>query len=117
MPVKPRYRLNRRLEPSQIDQLLGDYRGGATTRDLAKQYHVSKTAVTEFLAAHDVPLRHQGLSPSQVTEATLLYAAGRSVAQTALSLAVSPSSAYDALKRSGVHMRPAHGAKGRAPRP
>lgn len=107
-PPKPRYRLAQRLELGQIDQLLADYRAGATTRDLAEKYNVSKTAVTKLLTAHDVPLRHQGLSPSQVTEATRLYTTGRSVAQAALSLAVSPSSVYDALKRSGVHTRPAH---------
>jgi hypothetical protein len=107
-PLKTSYRLARRLEPGQIDQLLTGYRAGATTRDLAKQYSVSKTAVTELLTAHDVPLRHQGLSPSQVSEATQLYTAGHSVAQAALSLGVSPSSVYDALKRSGVQMRPVH---------
>jgi DNA invertase Pin-like site-specific DNA recombinase len=108
LPAKPRYRLTQRLAPGQIDQLLADYRAGATTRDLAEKYRVSKTAVTELLAAHDVPLRHQRLSPSQVADAIRLYAAGQSVTQTARSLGVSPSSVYDALKRSGVQMRPAH---------
>lgn len=107
-PPKARYRLTQRLEPGQIDRLLAGYRAGATTRDLAKQYNVSKTAVTALLTAHDVPLRHQGISPSQVREATQLYTAGHSVAQAALSLGVSPSSVYDALKRSGVQMRPVH---------
>lgn len=108
MSVKPRYRLTQRLELRQVDQLLADYRAGATTRGLAEKYSVSKTAVTELLTAHDVPLRHQGLSPSQVTEATRLYTAGQSVAQAARALGVSPSSVYDALKRSGVQMRPVH---------
>ena len=108
VPVKPRYRLARRLEPDQIDQLLAGYRGGATTRNLADKYRVSKTAVAELLAAHDVPLRHQGLSSDQVSEATQLYSAGQSVAQAARALGVSPSSVYDALKRFGVQMRPAH---------
>jgi predicted DNA-binding protein YlxM (UPF0122 family) len=105
-----RYRLARRLESGQIDQLLAGYRAGATIRELAERYHVSKTAVTELLTAHSVPLRHQGLSPSQVGEAIRLYAGGQSVAQAALSLGVSPSSVYDALKRSDVKMRPAHQA-------
>jgi hypothetical protein len=56
MPVKPRYRLTQRLEPGQIDQLLAGYHAGATTRDLAEKYNVSKTAVTDLLAAHEVPL-------------------------------------------------------------
>jgi hypothetical protein len=79
-PPKPSYRLARRLEPGQIDQLLADYRAGATTRNLAEKYNISKTAVTELLTAHNVPLRHQGLSPSQVREAIQLYTAGHSVA-------------------------------------
>jgi predicted DNA-binding protein YlxM (UPF0122 family) len=108
MPIRPRYRLTQRLEPGQVDQLVADYRAGATTRELAERYHVSKTAVTELLTAHNVPLRRQGLSPSQVAEAIRLYAAGQSVAQAAQSLGASPSSVYDSLKRSGVQMRPAH---------
>jgi hypothetical protein len=93
-----------------VDQLLSGYRAGATTRDLAEKYHASKTAVTELLGACDVPLRHQGLTSRQVTDATRFYTAGQSVAQTGRSLGVSPSSVYDTLKRSGVQMRPAHEA-------
>jgi DNA-binding CsgD family transcriptional regulator len=107
-PSKRRYRLAQRLGPDQIEQMAAGYRAGATTRELAEKYNVSKTAVTELLTARDVPLRHQGLSPSQVRDAIRLYAAGQSVAQAALSLSLSPSSVYDALKRSGVRMRPAH---------
>jgi len=107
-PPKFRYRLTQRLEPDKIEQLLAGYSAGATTRDLAEKYKVGKTAVTELLAAHQVPLRHQGLSRSQVAEATQLYTAGQSVAQAARALGVSPSSVYDALKRSGVQMRPAY---------
>jgi hypothetical protein len=91
-PPKPRYRLTQRLKPGQIDQLLADYRAGATTRGLAEKYNVSKTAVTELLTAHNVPLRHQGLSPNQVAEAIRLYAGGQSVAQAADSLGLSSSS-------------------------
>jgi len=71
-------------------------------------YGISKTSVQRLLEEHGVAFRYQGLSSSQVTEAIELYRAGHSVAHLAGNLGLSPSSIYDALKRSGVEMRSAH---------
>lgn len=106
-PSPPRS-VRRRLSHEAVAQLCTDYQAGATTRELAATYDISKTSVQRLLKEHEVTLRHQGLTPDQLRDATGLYQAGKSVAQVARTLGLSPSSVYDALKQSGVQLRPAH---------
>jgi transposase-like protein len=72
---------------------------------MAATYGISKTSVQRLLKEHGVTLRHQGLSPDQLRHAAHLYQAGKSVAQVARALSLSPSSVYDALTRAGTAMR------------
>jgi transposase len=106
-PVQSR-RISHRLSAATVSQLCDEYRLGVATRTLAARYGVGKTVVTKLLREHGVPLRHQGLSDQQVRKAAALYTAGKSVAQVAQTLDLSPSSVYDALKRAGLSMRRAH---------
>ena len=115
--ASPPRRVARRLSRKTIAQLLADYQAGASTRELAMTCGISKTSVQRLLHEHGLTLRHQGLSATQVGEATDLYRAGGSVAQVASNLGLSPSSVYDALKRSAVEMRSAHEPGRRRPAP
>jgi hypothetical protein len=101
-------RVTRRLSRKAIARLPADYQAGGSTREPAKTFGISRRSVPRLLQEHGVTLRHQGLSPTQATEATDLNRAGRSVAQVASKLGLSLSSVYDALTRSGVEMRAAH---------
>ena len=66
---------------------------------------ISKTSVQRLLKQQDIQLRHQGLSTDQLRNAIQLYETDRSAVQVARTLHLSPSSVYDALKRSGVQLR------------
>ena len=113
-PERRRRRISWRLDSDAVAQLCADYLAGLTTRELADRYEVGKTAVTRLLRERHVPLRHQGLSSSQVQRAAELYAAGSSVAQVGEALGFHPSSVFDPLKRADLVLRDRH-AQGRQP--
>ena len=98
----------RRLSRKAIAQHLAGYQAGASTRQLATLYGISKTSVQRLLQVHGVTGRHQGFSATQVTDARDLYRAGRSVAQVASNLGLIPSSDQQHAKGSGIEMRSAH---------
>jgi uncharacterized protein (DUF433 family) len=89
-------RISRRLSQGNVAQLVADYEAGATTRQLTATYGISKTSVQSLLHERGVLLRHHGVSGTQVSEAVQRYESGKSVAQVANALDLSPSSVYGA---------------------
>jgi len=103
-----RRRISWRLDSGRVAKLCADYQAGLTTRELAEQYDIGKTAVTRLLREQHIPLRHQGLSAEQTARAVSRYEAGRSVAQVAAEMELPTNSVYDALNRAGTAMRDRH---------
>ncbi|WP_067475173.1 helix-turn-helix domain-containing protein [Nocardia amamiensis] len=54
--VQPR-RLNRRLSPATIAELVGAYRSGTSTNKLCEQYGLSKGSLMKILQEHGVRMR------------------------------------------------------------
>ena len=54
------WRIEDRLESGQVAALIAAYRAGATSRDLASAYGISKTAVISLLRRHRVQVREPG---------------------------------------------------------
>lgn len=58
------WRIEARLDEAQTAQLIADYRAGATSRDLAAQFGVSKAAIVRLLRHHGLVIRPRGSRPS-----------------------------------------------------
>lgn len=101
------YRVESRLGPDVIAQLVVDYGTGVSSTQLQKVYGLSKGSVLGLLHDADVKMRHRGLSSGQRVEAVDLYQSGSSIREVATELSVPKTSVQDVLRSSGVEMRPA----------
>ena len=90
----------RRLSPTDIDDLIAAYRAGATIIQLAMEFGIHRTTVAGHLDRHGVP-RHSELTvwdDDILREAAELYATGLSLADVA-----------ERFRRAGVTVRPRRG--------
>ncbi len=55
-----------RLDPRQIDDLIVAYRTGNTIEELAAQFRIHHTTVSNVLRRRGVPRRNRPLTPEQV---------------------------------------------------
>jgi AraC-like DNA-binding protein len=110
-PVRP-YRIDRRLSPDQITELVTAYQSGTSTPKLCQQYGLSKWSVLKILNDHGVPMRQpRHLTEAQIDQAVGQYEAGDSLVTIARQLGSSPTTIHRALTARGVPMRPAGGSK------
>ncbi|MFI6169070.1 helix-turn-helix domain-containing protein [Nocardia sp. NPDC051052] len=105
------HRLDRRLSPDTIAELVAAYRSGTSTPKLRKQYQLSKGGVLKLLADHGVTMRNQPLTEEQTDQAVGLYEQGQSLVTIAEQLDSGATAVRTALKARGVVMRPAGGSK------
>lgn len=85
------------------------YEAGQSTQCIGSRYGVSKTRVATVLRDQGVPLRRQGLTDEQVSEAAQLYEAGQSLATLGNHFNVSHATIANVLKRRGITLRPRPG--------
>ena len=74
-------RVDRRLSPETIAELVQAYRDGASTTELRRHYELSQGSVIKLLHEHSVAMRNQGLVGGDVAIATELYQSGATLAQ------------------------------------
>lgn len=98
----------RRLSPEALDSIVAEYEKGASSRDLAAGYGISKNAVIDLLRSRGVSIRRQPLPPEQVTEAVRLYESGLSLVKVGDALGISPRTIHRTLLAHGVAMRDPH---------
>ncbi|MET9285980.1 hypothetical protein [Nocardia beijingensis] len=104
--VKPR-RLDRRLSPVTVAELVEGYQGGASTNRLCEQYELSKGGLLKILQEHGVQMRNQPMTEEEIDWAVQLYGEGQSLNAVARQLGKSKGSVWKALRERGVEMRPA----------
>jgi len=75
------------------------YEASETTQQIGNHYGISKTRVATVLRNQGVTIRLHGLTVDQVTEATTLYAAGKSLAWLGVRYNVSHTTIATALRR------------------
>jgi lambda repressor-like predicted transcriptional regulator len=102
-----------RLDPHQAAALAAGYRDGMTIKELAQQYGVHRTTVTELLRRHGVELRQPGLAPENILAAARLYGEGWSLARLGAKYSVDPVTVWRVLRAAGVIMRPARAQRRR----
>jgi hypothetical protein len=100
-----------RLTVDAIDQLVADYRDGATVPQLADRFQVHRTTVSAHLQRHGVPRRanRRKLTDKQIAEAAKLYVAGWSTAKVGKQFNVSAETALQTLRKAGVPIRARNG--------
>lgn len=102
-------KVDRRLSPAQIAELVQAYRDGAGTPELRRRYSLSQGSVLKLLQSHGVKMRRKGLTDEQIREARKLYESGQSLAKVGAHLAVEAGTVRRALMKHGVRMRDTHG--------
>jgi hypothetical protein len=107
--VRPRRVVVAALPTSEVTSLVDGYRAGATAKDLAIEFGVHRTTVTQHLQRNGVPLRRRGLDDPQIDQAVHLYRQGWSLARIGTSLSVDAHTVRTALRARGVQMRDTRG--------
>jgi DNA-binding CsgD family transcriptional regulator len=85
------------------------YKTGSTVYQLAEQFRINRGTVSKLLEREGVPRRGRPLSPTQVEQASQLYATGMSLVSVGKQLGCDGSTIHLALRKAGVQMRDAHG--------
>ena len=101
----------RRLSPTDIDDLVDAYRAGASISQLAAGFGVHRTTVAAHLDRHGVP-RHYARTAwddRALEEAAEMYAAGLSLADVAARFGVDAQTVANRLRRAGRPIRPRRG--------
>lgn len=90
--------IRRRIPWDCHQDIIAAYRGGATTRQLAKDHGVCKTNIEDLLHRNGVRMRKQPLTPDQIEEAARLRDQGLSTYKIADRFGVVQSTVWRALR-------------------
>lgn len=106
------FKPNRKLQPAEVDDLIGRYEQGTNLSELARQFDLHFQTVRAHLRRRGVDLRssHPVLSDEQKLEVRALYAAGLSTYKLGDRFGVDRDTIRRALRAAGVQMR-SHGGK------
>lgn len=113
-PHPPR-RIERRLTPATVAELINAYRAGTSTARLASRFGISKTAILTLLNSHEIPRRFQSIPTDDIDNVERLYLAGHPLASCSRLTGFPASTIRDALRERGTPMR-APGGRNRGPR-
>ena len=109
-PAPKTHKLDQRLSPELIAELIAAYESGLPTNKLMKQFNLSKGSVLKLLREASVRLRNQGIPDEAASEVTRLY-----VEQEWSSQRIGDRHGCDAetvrkfLRKHGVEVRPRNG--------
>ena len=98
-----------RIDPRQIDDLIVAYRSGNTIKELAAQFQIHHTTVSNVLKRYGVPRRNRPLTTEQVELVIEAYQAGGSSKMIGDLFGVDASTVWRTLTREGVKTRDSHG--------
>ena len=101
----------RRLSPTNIDDLVEAYQAGASISHLAVEFDVHRTTVAAHLDRHGVP-RHSeqtAWDDEILRQAAELYTTGLSLADVAHHLGIDAQTVTNRFRRAGVPARPRRG--------
>jgi DNA-binding transcriptional ArsR family regulator len=99
-------RIAYQLQATAIDDLVAQYKAGATVRQLAAKFGVHRATVGKHLEARGVDTRQLLLSPEAVKEAVGQYQAGAVLEDLAMRYHVSDTTIRRYLLLNDVKLRP-----------
>jgi len=98
------------LRPEQVDDLVAQYREGATLVELASRFGVNRRTVAMHLTRREVTIRRGRFDPSRIHEAADLYLSGLTLVEVGVKVGVgasgSPASARFARCRDPAWRAP-----------
>ncbi|HSX03048.1 MAG TPA: hypothetical protein VLI05_07130 [Candidatus Saccharimonadia bacterium] len=97
------------MRPADVDELVEDYRAGATVYELAARFSISRATVGQHLRRQGVDTKPPGLGPDNVPAAAKLYQQGWALARIAAKYDTTSSTVHRRLLEAGVRMRDAQG--------
>ncbi|WP_286959586.1 hypothetical protein [Arsenicicoccus sp. UBA7492] len=101
------------LRPEQVDDLVAQYRKGATLVELASIFGVNRRTVAMHLTRREVTTRRGWFDPSRINEAADLYLSGLTLVEVGVKVGVGPQAVRRALASHGVVIRPGGGRRSR----
>jgi len=101
------------LRPEQVDDLVAQYREGATLVELASIFGVNRRTVAMHLSRREVTIRRGRFDPSRIHEAADLYLSGLTLVEVGMRVGVGPQAVRQALASHGVVIRPGGGRRSR----
>ena len=101
----------RRLSPTDVDDLIAACQAGATISQLAVEFGIHRTTVTGHLDRHGVPRHSEQTAWGDRTlkEAAEMYAAGLSLADVGEQFGIDAQTVANRFRRAGVAVRPRRG--------
>lgn len=94
------------LRPEQVDELVAQYRRGATLVELASVFGVNRRTVATHLTRREVTIRRGRFDPSRMHEAADLYLSGLTLVEVGVKVGAGPQAVRRALASHGVVIRP-----------
>ena len=94
------------LRPEQVDDLVAQYREGATLVELASLFGVNRRTVATHLTRREVTIRRGRFDPSRIHEAADLYLSGLTLVEVGVKVGAGPQAVRRALASHGVMIRP-----------
>lgn len=111
-PLTPRpgtVRLDARMTPACIAQLVAEYQAGTPTTELARSYGLGKGTVLRLLHEGGVRMRTHRMSDEQARQAVQLYEQGLSLATVGERLGFDAHTIHRILVNHDVPLRDRHG--------
>ena len=94
------------LRPEQVDDLVAQYRRGATLVELASVFGVNRRTVATHLTRREVTIRRGRFDSSRIHEAADLYLSGLTLVEVGMKVGSGPQTVRRALASHGVVIRP-----------
>jgi transposase len=105
-PKRHRRQHQRRLNMTEIKELIKECERQVPVKELAQRFGIHRLTVTALLRRYGVELRRSGLDPAEVQVAARLYRQGWSLARLGEEYDVDSTTVWRALRAAGVKMRP-----------
>jgi DNA-binding CsgD family transcriptional regulator len=100
----------RRLKPTEIDQLLAAYTAGELVNDIAVRFGVSRTTVIGHVTRRGLPRRSEPRwSATELQVAANLYSDGHSLAAVGARFNIHAETVRNRFRRAGVQVRTRRG--------
>ena len=101
------------LRPEQVDDLVAQYREGATLVELASLFGVNRRTVATHLTRREVTIRRGRFDPSRIHEAADLYLSGLTLVEVGVKVGAGPQAVRRPLASHGIVIRPGGGRRSR----
>jgi transposase-like protein len=100
------HKLDKRLDPAVVAELVAAYEAGTSATQLTKQYNVGKGSVLRLLHEAGVAIRQpRVMGQAEIDQAVQLYESGQSLQRVGDHLGWNHKTIYRQLKKRGVTMR------------